>query len=478
MRGSAGLAAMLGAVALALTAGAASAAGRGAALVIGNNDYKNTGDLLNAGKDARDVAAALKEAGYEVIEAYDADLVAFNTALTRFGRAIDPGEPAIVFYAGHGVQGLSPGGGIDSYLVPVDADFPTPERIAAEAVALNDVLGRLEQSSAGPRVVILDACRENVFGRKWQSGARGLARLPGLASPQSEKLRGVFIAYATAPGDVAQDGKPGGNGLFTGALLKHLRTAGQSVNAMFSEVSAEVEQASGGVQQPWFSGSGTAGRLVLRPGGAAMATTAAATTPARASAAPTKLAVAPAVVLAPAPPRPSDPVQAFIEENKDTPGGRGEIARRYAYGDGGFPQNNGEAVRWARMAAETRDPTGAYVLGVGHMASKFGLKRNSALGRQYLNAAAEAGSSQAMYALGGTYFPLVVTLKGDFAEARRWWSLGAEAGDLDCINSLAMLYEMGWGGPKDLATAKALKDKLPPGYTPKSDAITRARPRA
>jgi hypothetical protein len=43
------------------------------ALVVGNNAYKNT--PANPRNDARDVAAALKSLGFDIVEALDADRV-------------------------------------------------------------------------------------------------------------------------------------------------------------------------------------------------------------------------------------------------------------------------------------------------------------------------------------------------------------------------------------------------------------------
>jgi uncharacterized caspase-like protein len=56
------------------------------ALVIGNSAYENAGTLANPARDAKAVAAALREAGFaEVIEAYDLSKHKFDDILKRFG---------------------------------------------------------------------------------------------------------------------------------------------------------------------------------------------------------------------------------------------------------------------------------------------------------------------------------------------------------------------------------------------------------
>jgi tetratricopeptide (TPR) repeat protein len=75
---------------------------------------------------------------------------------------------------------------------------------------------------------------------------------------------GTFIAFATAPGQTADDNRGGTNGLFTMYLLKSLRRAGLSLDDVFNEVRENVYQASNGEQLPWI-GSSVIGKFYLRP---------------------------------------------------------------------------------------------------------------------------------------------------------------------------------------------------------------------
>ena len=72
-----------------------------------------------------------------------------------------------------------------------------------EAVDAGRVLAKMREAGPGVNILLLDACRNNPFARSFRSGTRGLARM--------DAPTGTIIAYATAPGSVAADGK-GRNG--------------------------------------------------------------------------------------------------------------------------------------------------------------------------------------------------------------------------------------------------------------------------
>ena len=104
----------------------------------------------------------------------------------------------------------------------------------------------MEDADNGFNIVILDACRNNPFGRGIRSTEQGLAQV---TAPT-----GSFIAYATAPGSVAADGT-GRNGTFTGALLEALHVPGLKVEDVFKQARKIVARQTGQKQIPWDSSS-------------------------------------------------------------------------------------------------------------------------------------------------------------------------------------------------------------------------------
>src|SRR5208282_4282142 len=213
------------------------------ALVIGNGAYRAAGvpKLKNPVNDARAMAQALRDLGFKVIEAEDADLKAMQKAFVDFGRALPHNGTALFYYAGHGMQlkGLN-------YLVPVDATVESEDVIPFETFPMEVVTDRLNNAQARVALVILDACRDSPFGRGLRGTSGGLAAI--------DAARGTLIAYATAPGAVAADGD-NEHGLYTSELLRAMKSRGLEVEQMFRKVRAAVVERSGDRQVPWESSS-------------------------------------------------------------------------------------------------------------------------------------------------------------------------------------------------------------------------------
>ncbi len=102
----------------------------------------------------------------------------------------------------------------------------------------------MESARNGTNIVILDACRDNPL----PAGARGAGASRGLSVVAAPS--GSLVIFATAPGQVAQDGE-GRNGVFTGALLRHIGTSEVEVMEMLRAVRREVMAATDNEQVPW-----------------------------------------------------------------------------------------------------------------------------------------------------------------------------------------------------------------------------------
>lgn len=213
------------------------------ALVIGNNAYQHGTPLKNCVSDARAVAGALKGAGFEVIVAEDAGLEQMEKKVLEFRRAAQGAKAAWFHYSGHGVEVKG-----SNYLVPVDADVQDEFQVKHKTYALDQMLGAMEESGTPLKVVVLDCCRDNPFGRGWsRSGSTGLAQIADTPS-------GTIIAFATSPGKVAEDGQ-GGNSPFTTALVAALGKPGLEIDQVFKETGRAVLASTGNSQQPWINSS-------------------------------------------------------------------------------------------------------------------------------------------------------------------------------------------------------------------------------
>lgn len=211
------------------------------ALIIGNNNYQHLPVLNNAVTDARSMAAKLGERGFETILRVNAKHREMHRALSIFQSKLASGGTGLVFFAGHGIQS-----GSRNFLMPVDALVEVEDDLEAEAMDAQRILVAMEEAGNPLNIVILDACRDNPLPRRKRSAARGLTMVQ---IPKGAK--GTAILYSAGPGESAEDGAPGGNGIFTGELLKAMDNSGMTLEQVFKETSRNVLAKTNNRQRPW-----------------------------------------------------------------------------------------------------------------------------------------------------------------------------------------------------------------------------------
>src|SRR5262245_53309528 len=93
-------------VALSLTIGSTlpAQAEKRVALLIGNNTYESIPKLQTAVNDARAVGATLRALGFSVSITENRSRRAMSEALLAFDKAIEPGDVALFYFAGHGFE--------------------------------------------------------------------------------------------------------------------------------------------------------------------------------------------------------------------------------------------------------------------------------------------------------------------------------------------------------------------------------------
>lgn len=213
------------------------------ALVIGNGGYRHVAPLPNPAADARLMAHTLASLGFDVTLETDVDLIGMKQAIAEFGRKLRSAGPdaiSLFYYAGHGLQAQGA-----NYLVPVDAAILDEADLYLVGVEADWVLRQMDSARSRTSIVILDACRDNPFARVGLRD-KGLARM--------DAPTGSFVAYSTAPGDVALDGD-GANSPFTAALADEMTRPGTPIEQVFRQVRGRVLRATDGAQTPWDSSS-------------------------------------------------------------------------------------------------------------------------------------------------------------------------------------------------------------------------------
>jgi hypothetical protein len=223
------------------------------ALIIGNNAYAHAAPLRNPVNDAEAIAEVLHRLGFAILTGVDLTGDQMDAMLLDYARRIEGADAALLYFAGHGIQVKG-----QNYLIPVDADIREEFQLKRRAFALNDLLDLMVSNArARSGLVFLDACRDDPFSRSLRSGTIGAERSRYLARSglaKMEAMQGSFIAFATEPDNVADDGT-GDHSPFTEALLQHIETPDISIGDMMIEVRNHVWQATDGRQRPWDQSS-------------------------------------------------------------------------------------------------------------------------------------------------------------------------------------------------------------------------------
>jgi len=197
------------------------------ALVIGNNEYKNVPKLQKAVNDARTMGETLKQLGFSVMVAENQNRQAFSETLLAFDKAVEPGDTAFFFYAGHGFEIAG-----QNFLLPTDVPAATEgqEELVRDASVLADrIIERLQNKKARTAILVFDACRNNPFER---AGTRAVAGGGGLA-PMTQLPEGVFSVFSAGPRQTAldrlsnDDNNP--NSVFTRTFARELLQPGENL---------------------------------------------------------------------------------------------------------------------------------------------------------------------------------------------------------------------------------------------------------
>jgi tetratricopeptide (TPR) repeat protein len=212
------------------------------ALVVGNSEYADS-PLRNTVNDAVAMTKALQECGFDVEQRIDAKRRDLDEAIRNFGVKLKAGGVGLFCYAGHGAQVES-----QDYLIPVDADIQYEPDVKYKGIRVTEVLDYMASAHNRINIVILDACRNNPYARRFRSGSLGLGGSSGTTAEGAAS--GALIAYSTGPGMVAEDGG-GENGLYTEKLLQFMFEPGLTIEQVFKSVAREVRNATGDDQRPW-----------------------------------------------------------------------------------------------------------------------------------------------------------------------------------------------------------------------------------
>ncbi len=202
------------------------------ALVIGNANYLYSDVLKNPINDAALMRDTLKERGFFVLYYEDTSLAEMKKALTKFSKISKDAKTSLFYYAGHGIEVRG-----KNYLIAIDSKITSDSEVKYNALSLSNVSVSMKQALNDTNIIILDACRSNLFG----THKNGLAPF---SNPD-----GMFIAYAAQAGEVSYDGE-GKNGIFTANLVKNIKVDNLNIEEVFKRTREDVYKETIAQQRP------------------------------------------------------------------------------------------------------------------------------------------------------------------------------------------------------------------------------------
>jgi uncharacterized caspase-like protein len=231
------------------------------ALVIGNNNYQDAAQLVNAARDAQLMHETFTKLGAHSDLRLNLNSADLTKAIADYIKKIQGRQVGIAwfFFSGHGAA-------LDgkSLLLGTDVSLRTPAALKSAGYDLDRLKGFLNQVKPRIAVVVVDACRNNPFQtRSLERSSKGIVPMP---------WDGALVAYSTAEFTKALDWPEKANGPYASALSAsltdpHARGLEDAFKAASDLVFAETahEQTPGYYSelrsQVWLD----AGKVSLRP---------------------------------------------------------------------------------------------------------------------------------------------------------------------------------------------------------------------
>ncbi|CAF3779182.1 unnamed protein product [Rotaria sp. Silwood1] len=220
------------------------------ALAIGISDYERNIRLPNTINDARDMSSKLGDIGF-IIDEPKLNLTYENMKdiLGKFTDSIRQGDMVLIYFAGHGTQWED-----QNFLIPKDDGEIQDTNIHEQAVHLQKFLENIDSRHPFATIILLDCCRTYYLRSEPLIKATARSLNSNTSNPIGLKemivKAGMLIAYACAPGTIANDVPNERNGLFTKHLLEHIGTPNKDIRMVVANVTNGVKAESRWKQIP------------------------------------------------------------------------------------------------------------------------------------------------------------------------------------------------------------------------------------
>ena len=214
------------------------------AIIVGNFDYPE-GYLPNPKNDVRAIRKKLESLGFETKLYMNLCSDELRDSVFQQIRESEKYDAILFYYAGHAIQRND-----INYMIPVNADMKmSPQAFLSKCLRVDEVTNMLNAHNDGSKIIILDACRDNMYLAKISRGGK---TSKGLSST-SLNASNSFIVFATQPGEIALDGITGStNSPFAKALIEELDKPNVPIYKLFDNVKNRVRDYTDGEQTPVY----------------------------------------------------------------------------------------------------------------------------------------------------------------------------------------------------------------------------------
>jgi uncharacterized caspase-like protein len=196
----------------------ASQIGKSWAVVIGIDGYEKAPKLKYAVADAKSVAEALQQRGFDVTTLYDGQATRrgiLGGLGDRLVRKVGKDDRVVIFYAGHGETQQAEGGRAMGYLLPVNGEG---DALAETAISMGLIRELADALPAKHVLFLVDVCYGGIAGQQFRS-------LPPVTEAYLKTItreRGRQLISAGGPKEQAMEAPEWGHSVFTYYLLEGL----------------------------------------------------------------------------------------------------------------------------------------------------------------------------------------------------------------------------------------------------------------
>jgi len=209
--------------------------------------------LIDSGYAKDDVVVMTRKTGFDDVD-LQPNAAQVRNQLALLLKLLKPGDSILVMLAGHGVmmEAPPPGGaggkpGPQSFFCPMDADLR--ERDLTKLIAFDEFFDGLARSPATTKLLLIDACRNELKAAPPEARAPGIAMPPPPLPPPS-----VAALYACSEKEVSWEdsGLGGGHGVFSHFVIEGLKGEAADVENGNHDGTTTLDELTGYVKENVF----------------------------------------------------------------------------------------------------------------------------------------------------------------------------------------------------------------------------------